>query len=196
MTGRLAAVLALAALAGCRTLPVAPVAAPDEAARAAIAALADWQASGRVAVRAGEQGFNASFEWREAGGAGDIGVHGPLGAGAVRIHRTAEAIRIESGNAAPLEVPAPFTALEPELIARLGFPLPLDRLRFWVRGVPDPGFPATPVADGFVQADWQVTVLARVAVAGAPGALPGRLTLSREATRIRVLVDHWRVGAP
>ena len=194
MSPRLALVALLATLAGCHAMPVQPVAAPDAAARVAITSLAGWQATGRVAVRAGADGFSASFDWQEAAGRGVIGVRGPFGAGAVRISRSAERIEIESGGAPPIAVAAPFDALEPELVARLGFPLPLDPLRYWVLGVPDPGRPSEGAGSDFRQDGWQVTVAEFVPVAGAPGPLPARLTLSRDTTRIRVVVDRWRVG--
>ena len=194
MTRALALVALIAGLGGCRALPVRSAAGPDAAARAALAALDAWHAAGRVAVRAGNEGFSASFDWREAGGAGELGVRGPFGAGAVLIHRSAERILIESGSAPPLEVEAPFTALEPELTARLGFPLPLDPLRYWVRGVPAPDLPAAGAGGDFSQAGWHVAVSEFVPVAGAPGPLPARLVLTREATRIRVIVDRWQVG--
>jgi outer membrane lipoprotein LolB len=193
-----AAVLAaaLALLAGCRTLPPAPLAAPNATERAAIAALDAWHATGRVAVRAGEQGFSASFDWQETAGHGELGVRGPFGAGAVQISRSDERIVIESATAPPLEVLAPFQALEPELTARLGFPLPLDPLRYWVRGVPAPDVPVDGGGAEFSQGGWLVSVTEFVPVAGAPGPLPARLVLTRDATRIRVVVDRWRIGGP
>jgi outer membrane lipoprotein LolB len=195
MTRALALLAMLATLAGCRSLPVA-VEAPDAAGRTAITALATWQASGRVAVRTGNDGFSASFDWRELAGRGELGVRGPFGSGAVRIARSDERIVIEQGGTPPLEVAAPFTALEPELVARLGFPLPLDRLRYWVLGVPAPGRPVDGTGSEFRQDGWQVAVAEFVAVAGAPGPLPARLTLSRDSTRIRVVVDRWLIGRP
>ena len=192
MRVRLAALALVVALGGCRTLPVPPPA--DLAERAALATLSDWHASGRVAVRAADQGFSASFDWREQGGRGELGVHGPFGAGAVRITRSSESVVIDSGDGAPLAVPAPFDALEPELIARLGFPLPLQSLRFWVLGVPEPGQPAEQAGGEFRQDGWLVSPSEFQAVPGAPGPLPGRLVLVRESTRIRVVIDQWRVG--
>ena len=196
MSRRLVLATLLAAVAGCQTLPGPPAAGPDAAARVAIAALDRWHATGRVAVRAGDEGFSASFDWREQDGHGELGVRGPFGAGAVRISRSAARIRIESGTAAPLEVAAPFDELEPELVARLGFPLPIDSLRFWVLGVPAPGTPVDGSDGEFRQGGWQVAVPEFVAVSGAPGPLPSRLVLTRDATRIRVVVDRWQVGAP
>jgi outer membrane lipoprotein LolB len=196
VTRRLGALALIVLLGGCRTLPAPGVTGPDPAARAALAGLVDWHADGRVAVRSGSEGFSASFDWRESGGQGEVGVRGPFGAGAVHISRSAERIRIESSSAPALEVAAPFEALEPALTARLGFPLPLDSLRYWVLGVPAPGLASTDAADGFVQGGWTVAVAEYVAVRGAPAALPARLVLTRAATRIRVVVDRWQVAPP
>ncbi len=196
MIRTLGLVALLAGLGGCATLPPASTVVPDVAARQAIGALDAWQAVGRVAVRSGGEGFSASFDWREAAGRGELGVRGPFGAGAVHISRSDERIRIESGSAVPLDVPAPFEALEPELVARLGFPLPLGPLRYWMLGVPAPGLPSDGAGGDFSQGGWQVSVGGYVPVAGAPGPLPARLTLTRDTTRIRVVVDRWRVGVP
>lgn len=194
-----AALLALAGLAGCATVPrPPPSAAPAPAARDALAAFDAWHASGRVAVRTAQDGWNASFDWREAPDHGELAVRGPFGAGAARVVRTPQLIRIESGSAAPLEVPAPFDALEPALAARLGVPLPLEALRFWVLGVPAPGAPSEAVDAGagpdvtaFRQSGWTVRVEGFVAVAGAPAPLPHKVAVERDATRIRVVVDRW-----
>ena len=195
MTRRALALAALCALAACHSVPLRPVGRPSAAAIAGITALADWQAQGRVAVRSAGTGFGASFDWQEAAGASRLDVRGPLGGGAARITRTQDTIRIESGGAPPLEVAAPFDALEGELIARLGFPLPIEALRYWLLGVPAPDRPSTATAQGFEQDGWAIGLDEFAAVDGAPAPLPARLTLTREETRIRVAVSHWRVGA-
>jgi outer membrane lipoprotein LolB len=195
MSARPPALVALLALAACHPAPLRPVAAPSVEERAALAALQDWHATGRVAVRAASEGFNASFDWRESAGHGELGVRGPFGAGAARISRTSERIRIESGTGVPLDVVAPFEALEPALTARLGFSLPLEPLRFWVLGVPAPSLPSDGDGTTFRQAGWEVTCGEFTPVGGAPGPLPTRLVLTRSTTRIRVVIDRWQVGA-
>jgi len=192
---RVVLVAALATLGACHTLPP-PAAIPSADTRALLVAVGDWRARGRVAVRAANEGFSASFDWRESAGTGEIDVRGPLGAGSAHITRSAAAVRIETGGHPPLEVAAPFDSLEAELTARLGFPLPIEPLRYWLLGVPDPAAPSEATATGFTQAGWTVTLSAFAPVAAAPAPLPGRLTLSRAGTEIRVLVSTWQVGAP
>lgn len=196
MIRRIGLGLAFLALAGCQSVPVRPVAAPAAAARDALTLLHAWHATGRVGVRTGNDGFQASFDWREAAGRGELGVRGPFGAGAARVIRTDAHIRIESGDAAPVEVDAPFDALERTFTERIGFPLPLDSLRYWLLGVPAPGQPS--VGDGarFDQAGWGVAISEYAVVPGAPGPLPARLVLTRASTRIKVIVEHWQAGVP
>ena len=192
------ALVAAALLAGCagvpqRAAPLAPTGLPTADELAALARLADFTLVGRVAVQSRGEGWNASFDWREAAGLGTLAVRGPFGAGAARITRSAERIVIESGNDAPLEVAAPFSALDKALVARLGFALPLAPLRYWIRGVPAPDLPSEGGTGRFRQADWDVACDAYARVAGAPGPLPGRLVLTRPGTRIRVVIDRWQL---
>jgi outer membrane lipoprotein LolB len=195
VTARWAAPLCLLLLAGCRVAPPRP-ALPPVRDLAAIAAFDHWQASGRIAVRTAQDGFSAQFDWRQSGADGLLGVRGPFGAGAARIAIGAGRIRIESGAEPPLEVAPPYEALEPLLVTRLGFALPLESLRYWLLGVPAPGAEAVPAAAGFEQSGWKVEASGFTTPALAPGPLPDRLQLTRGATRIRVLVDRWRADGP
>lgn len=194
MTRAGCALLGLLALGACSHVPQR--AAPPPADAAALAAVDQWQASGRIAVRTGQDGFNASFDWRQAGTDAELGVRGPFGAGAARLTVGPDRIRIESGSEPPLDVPAPFDALEPQLVARLGFPLPLESLRYWMLGIPAPSLPAEGGAPAFDQSGWHVVASGFAAVDRAPGGLPSRLELTRGTTRIRVIVDRWRMAAP
>jgi outer membrane lipoprotein LolB len=188
------AAAAAVALAGCQTTALRPVARPGATDRAGLATLASWQAFGRVAVRTEDSGWNASFDWREQGDRGEVGIRGAFGSSATRILLSAERIRIDDGRSAPLELAAPFAELEPELTTRLGFPLPLTALRFWLLGIPEPDLPSEPAADGFRQAGWQVLCSDFAAVGGSVASLPTRLVLSRGSARIRVIIDRWQVG--
>jgi len=194
--GRALPAIAVLALAGCHLQPAQPDLRPAATAWPALAALPAWHARGRVAVRTPADGFSASFDWRESDGRSEIDVRGPLGAGAAHITRTTDSIRIETGTAAAIDVPAPFDQLEAALTARLGFPLPLEPLRYWMLGAPAPDRASTPTTGGFDQDGWDIVLGPFAAVPAAPAPLPARLTLSRAGSQIRVAVTDWAVGAP
>lgn len=146
-----------------------------------------WQLDGRAAVAVGTQGWQASLNWRQSGVAVEVHLAGPLGVGALTLRETPEGLSL---NGAP-----PSATVIAQLQDRLGFELPLDDLRFWLLGVPDPGaaFEMTrndqDRAQRLTQAGWTLNYDRYMPVSG--DLLPARLVLSREGVRVRIAVDHW-----
>jgi outer membrane lipoprotein LolB len=149
---------------------------------------AAWQLDGRAAVAFREQGWQASLSWQQREDSSEVHLSGPFGVGALVLKRTAEGL---SMNGSP-----PGTAVTEQLQERLGFELPLDHLRYWLLGVPDPGVDfnvernAEDRAAHLTQAEWRIDYDRYMAVAG--DVLPARFVLSREGVRVRIAVDHWQ----
>jgi outer membrane lipoprotein LolB len=82
-----------------------------------------------------------------------------------------------------------------QLQDRLGFELPIQNLRYWLLGVPDPSAPFELArndqdrAQSLSQAGWRVVYDRYAPVEG--DVLPARVILSREDVRVRVVIDHW-----
>jgi outer membrane lipoprotein LolB len=150
--------------------------------------LASWQMDGRAAVAVGTQGWQASLDWRQSAEAAEVHLSGPLGIGAVVLKRTPDGLSL---NGAP-----PSAAVLSQLQDRLGFELPLDHLRYWLLGVPDPGsaFEFKPNdqdrAVHLTQDQWTIDYDRYMPVDG--DVLPAHLVLSREGVRVRIVVDHWQ----
>jgi outer membrane lipoprotein LolB len=165
--------------------PLAPPAAWDQRVTF-LRQLTSWKLDGRAAVAVGSQGWQASLNWREDGALAEVHLAGPFGVGALTLKRTVEGLSL---NGAP---PGDAVAQVQE---RLGFELPLDNLRYWLLGVPDPGSPADLTRDDhdraqqLTQAGWRVVYDRYMPVAG--DLLPALLVLSREGVRVRIVVDHW-----
>jgi outer membrane lipoprotein LolB len=180
-------------LAGCLVLSACvtsrPALAPVgwEQRRAQLQHALSFELNGRAAVAVAAQGWQASLTWREQRGAAELHLAGPLGVGAVVLTQTPQGLSL---NGAP-----PSDAVVAQLQDRLGFVLPLDALRFWLLGVPDPSDPADVArnaldrAQQFTQAGWTVSYDKYMTVAG--DLLPARLVLTREDVRVRIAVDHW-----
>ena len=102
-------------------------------------------------------------------------------------------------KSSPRTVSASLTqAAHAELAARLGFDVPIASLRYWVLGVPDPAQPAEETLDEaqqrlatLVQDGWHIDYTDYTSAAGA--SLPARITLQREAVRVRLLVEDWQL---
>jgi outer membrane lipoprotein LolB len=114
---------------------------------------------------------------------------GPFGVGSLVLKRTPEGLSL---NGAP-----PSDAVLAQLQERLGFELPIDHLRFWLLGVPDPSAAFElkrndqARAAQLTQDDWMIDYDRYMPVNG--DVLPARLVLSRAGVRVRIVVDRWEL---
>jgi outer membrane lipoprotein LolB len=146
-----------------------------------------WTMQGRAAVAAGTQGWQATLDWRQRDSSSELHLAGPLGIGAQVITSTPAGISVNGA--------APGASALAQLQERLGFALPVDDLRFWLLGVPNPGgtFELTRNDQGralhLTQGDWSIDYDRYAAYGG--DELPGRIVLTRGDIRVRIIVDHW-----
>ena len=180
-------------LSGCHTVP--PVrevpATAWEVRRPQLQARDKFELKGRVAVAAAGEGFNARLRWTQDGKQTRMSLDGPLGAGGVQVTSDGSAVSIVTSRGDRLNN----DAARAELANRLGFDPPLDSLRYWILGVPEPGHPAQESLDSqqrlanLQQNGWQIQYTDYMSVAGEW--LPSKLTLQRQGVRLRVVVDGW-----
>lgn len=198
-------VLLLAAsllLAACVSTPSRVINAPPtyEARRPLLQAVARFELEGRLAVAVGQEGVNASLAWQQRAGHSALQLRAPLGFGSAEVTREGDAMHLATSRGDQLDGPL----ARQELARRLGFSPPLDSLRYWVLGVPDPDLPAVetpgsgPQLAALEQDGWRVEYPEyRSFGSGALEAvLPRRLTLTRADIRLRLLIERWSVPAP
>lgn len=180
-------------LASCQTAPpVREVAATSwEVRRPQLQARERFELKGRVAVAAGGEGFNARLRWAQNGRQTRMSLDGPLGAGGVQVTSDGSAVSIVTSRGDRLDN----DAARAELTNRLGFDPPLDSLRYWILGVPEPGHPAQESLNpqqrlaSLEQDGWQIQYTDYMSVGGEW--LPSKLTVQRQGVRLRVVVDGW-----
>ena len=193
--GRNAALLAALLLAsGCATLP-AGVPLPEldswETRVAVLGSHSHWQFSGRVAVKAGEEGFNGKISWSQQDAAFKTTVAGPLGVGAVRIEGDAGRVVLTDQDGDQIVM----QDAERELFWRYGWTIPVSSLRYWALGIPDPATPATTALDEqgrlatLEQGNWRVEISSYRDSGGQ--SMPRILTASNPDTRVRMVIDSW-----
>ena len=180
------------ALAGCKTLPPAPPeSAPWDIRKAALQSRDKFDLKGRIAVAVAQDGFNAKLRWQQRGKQSDLALDGPLGVGGVRISSNGSALTVKSSRGEQLDS----EAAKQEIQSKLGFDPPIESLRYWVLGVPNPATPADEVLDDtkrlatLKQNGWQIDYAAYANVRGQ--SLPSKATLTREGVRVRLFVDDW-----
>ena len=158
-----------------------------------------WDLRGRIAVRTEEDGFNANFAWRQWGGNYHIHLSGPFGVAALTLAGNAEGVALRSdgktafhrGDAGAL------------LLRQTGVRLPIDALRYWVRGIPQPGEKAEVSLDRrgrpkeLKQSGWRVGYQRYVRERGVE--LPAKMVVENRRVRVRLVIDRWilsSVSAP
>lgn len=161
-----------------------------EARRAALQGWDRFELEGRVSVIAAEEGLVAGWVWRQRATRTQVDLKGPAGLGARRW-------QFEAGADGSLDSGALADWRSWE--KTLGVALPVTSMRYWLLGVPHPSKPAeeTVLAGesrlaALSQDGWEVRFLDYAQVGSAGVALPSRLELTREASRVRVVVRAWR----
>lgn len=163
-----------------------------QAHRAELADFTTWSLQGRVAT--GQLlGWTGNLSWRERGERFDVRLAGPLGAGGMRARGTLDRVTIDTDKGEHLVTRQPDVLVE----RTLGWAFPLAPLRYWARGLPAPGdYDRISVGeDGHLQSitqdGWRVSYEEYTTPVGAPTALPRKIVLDNDETRIRLVVDRW-----
>lgn len=153
--------------------------------------LSEWEFRGRIAVKAGDDGFDGKFRWTQSGSEFYATVGGPLGIGTVKIEGNDRDITLTDKDGVETQL----IDAEKELYYRYGWTIPVATLRFWALGIPDPGLPATTEVDEqgrltqLEQSGWSVTI-SRYREGGGQE-LPRKMTATNPDTRVRMVIDKW-----
>ena len=186
--------LCLAILSGCATTRPS-IDLPDittwDLRQEALIELDSWEFQGRIAVKAGEKGFNGKFNWTQAGDEFYATISGPLGIGTVKIEGDGRAVFLtdKGGTRTILQNP------ETELYYHYGWTIPINSLRYWALGIENPSVEAKAEVDEFgrlislQQNDWVLKISRYRESAGQE--MPRNLMASNLDTRVRMVIEKW-----
>ena len=154
--------------------------------------LRDWEFSGRIAVNAGEKGFNGKLRWTQQDTSFRATVSGPLGIGTVRVESDGESVVHTDKNG----VRTRLEHAETDLYYRYGWTIPVSSLGYWALGIPDPSMPAKTELNSddqlaqLEQGDWSVTISHYRESGGQP--MPRILSARNSKMQIRIVIDKWK----
>ena len=181
-------------LAACAATPPAPIEQVWATHRERVGSLRHWQAEGKLALRSPEQSESASFQWDQQGAYSRVNLSGPMGVSATTLLSDGQTLEIlQDGERSVWDITDP-AAIERDT----GWYLPLRALPHWLRGVPAP-------LDAVEELVLKDERLARLQQSGwsihyeeyagfGDYALPTRIRIDREQTRVRLIIRHWQPG--
>ena len=183
-----------ALISACASRPVSEL--PDlstwEARQQALAARNDWEFSGRIAVSTGDDGFNGKLRWAQQDALFSATVSGPLGIGTVRIEGQGQRAVLTDKDGVRTEL----QDVEEDLLYRYGWTIPVQSLRYWALGIPDPLVDAQTELNAdnqlarLEQDGWLLSIPSYRSSSGQ--SMPHRLSATKSATRVRIVIDKWK----
>ena len=155
----------------------------------------NFQLSGKLGFRNAQEAFSIAVnDWKQTADRYELQLSSTfLGLGSVTIAGSPSWIEIQESGEEPLQSPYPNEALT-EL---LGMPLPVQRIRYWIRGIPAPQSAAKEtknelgLVSKIIQDNWVIELDRYHDVNGLP--LPGRIKINRDDTRITLAVTQWSI---
>ncbi len=191
------ALLAISLTSACAIQPAQPSDQVDSNQHLSqLADLKQWQANGKASVTNDQQSLTLTVEWQQQGDQLQVSMTGPLGQGNGQL----------SGSPGQYQLLGPqgeFYAanLNDFSWQLLGTDLPLDSLRWWLLGMPDPNlaysisFNDLGLAGEITQAGWQIHY---PRYQGQELPLPNRIDLkqldstSTGNNRARIVITQWQ----
>ncbi len=156
--------------------------------------LDSWVATGRVAITTRDEGWNGTLHWKQFSDGYEIKIIAPFGNGTVMLKGNSAGVTLYPDDAPP-EYSDDATRL---LTKRLGWYVPVESLKYWMLGLPDPDSDQQDFVieldnggrlSGLVQSGWQVQFLRYQQVDG--DELPDKIFLENGELSIRVVVQDW-----
>lgn len=160
-----------------------------------LAELTRWQFKGRIAIQKEKQGWTASFHWRQDQQDYLLRVFAPLGRGSYQISGDADGAVMQTANNSIVHADDPETLLR----EKLGWNIPLSALKYWVRGLPEPGKKNVSLLldekgrlAELSQSGWLVR-FSRYIRSG-EYELPAKISMQNNNMKVRLVIKDWKTS--
>lgn len=185
-------------LAGCADLSISPVpgdisADPWNTRRDYLVKLRAWTLTGRLAVQTEHEGWTATLHWIQDNENYNMRFIAPLGQGTYELSGDVHKVSMLTADNRFLQANDP----ESLMLDNLGWNVPLNGLKYWIRGLPEPGTaPDNMILDDkgritdLQQSGWRISILRYAEVEGID--LPGKLFMQNDRFKLRLVIQDWK----
>jgi outer membrane lipoprotein LolB len=156
-----------------------------------ISAIANWSLSGRLSLDDGEDGGSGKLQWRVSPESSSLDFFAAMGRGAwyLEVSETGASLRDSEGVHTAVDV-------ETLVMQKLGWPVPVEALHWWARGLIAPGKAQTREVDAqgllvsLNQFGWNINISRYDEFNGQ--LLPVRLEARHKNYRVKMAISQWQ----
>jgi outer membrane lipoprotein LolB len=155
--------------------------------------LTQWRMQGKIAIRDQHQAHSARLQWAQHQQNFDLLVTGPLGQGSLAIQSDGQITTVATSRGSE-QIQGDLSAY---IAKNYGWTLPLDSLKYWIRGLADPSSPSSEETDvsglpkTIQQAGWTITYDGFRAAKNMAIVLPAHLVIVREDYQLKIIIQDW-----
>lgn len=164
--------------------------------RANVQSLQTWKLKGRVAGKSNNEGFRAGVHWNQLQHNFIIDLHGPLGRKVAVITGKETGVQLKTSKGKS------FQADDPEELMQslFGYSLPVNGLRHWLLGIPDPKQKHADLTldeqGRLMQLKQSGWLIDYKRYHNSAPVLPALIQISNPTLNANIKVDSWMLNAP
>ncbi len=147
-----------------------------------------WSFEGRLALTGKNDSWTANINWEHTPNAEKIKLSGPLGQGAMVISLVGDVVTLDRGGGDIRSSTQP----EEFINQQLGMFVPVDSLRYWVVGLPEPSSPYKDTDLGFNQTGWINEYKQMQQVDN--HSMPYKMAVMNNLVKLKLIIDHWVIN--
>jgi outer membrane lipoprotein LolB len=160
-----------------------------------LAKLSAWTIKGRLAIQTEQEGWTVTLHWVQDKEHYTLRFIAPLGQGTYELNGDVNTVSLLTADNQFLQADNP----EKLMLDNLGWNVPLNGLKYWVRGLPEPDtIPDNLEVDDrgritdLRQSGWNISILRYVSVAGID--LPDKLFMQNDRFKLRLVIQDWKTA--
>lgn len=153
-----------------------------------------WGLVGKISLDDGDDGGSGRLQWSVEPGHSELDFHGAMGRGAWHLQIGQDGVLLKMADGTEQAADDVNDLIQ----ERMGWPIPLDALQWWVRGLVAPGVieSETYGSEGLLtslrQFGWDVDFKRYASVDGVE--LPVRLNATNDNYRVKLAISRWRMN--
>lgn len=153
--------------------------------------LDNWRINGKIGVQTAQDSGSATINWTQTQQHYIISLLGPLGSNELTLNGGPGGVTMVSANGKQSSAASP----EQLLAQQWGWHIPVSNLRYWIRGLPVPGIPASTHFDNYHRLsdlDQQGSHIQFLSYTTANGMeLPQKIYITSPSIKTKIVIYEW-----